>query len=360
MRRPCLTTLVLALVASLAACGGSGGSEPVQPPAPTSGSLLLTIGGLPGDVPASVTVTGPGGFSRTVTTSATLTDLTPGTYTVTPSRATDRGVGYEAAASNATVTAGATASASAAYALRLLTRATTNRADETTLPHVKLLYILPSDGADRAFDTNGTIHRVVSSGQRWLAGQAGGRSLRYDAADGGLDVAFVRAPRSDATYAGYGVFIRDSLEKDLNAAGWNLPNTRLLAFYDGRHQSVCGSSAQPGVLDGNLAVLYLNGLPTSSAPCAGNAFVASPTGAPGYWEFVAQHEVFHLLGFVSPGAPNAVAGGHVGNDPTDLMYAGALPWRPAKVDVSGTNYYNPNGLASGLNNFATSPFVVAP
>ena len=47
-----------------------------------SAELTVRVLGLPGGAPASVTVTGPGGFSRTLTTTTLLRTLDPGTYTV--------------------------------------------------------------------------------------------------------------------------------------------------------------------------------------------------------------------------------------------------------------------------------------
>lgn len=104
----------------LAACSG--------PPAQNqSGNLQLTITGLPEtaavtqaltpNATADVTVTGPGDFSRSVTESTTLTDLTPGTYTVAADAVTEGGVTYtpDPATQQVTVTAGATASASVSY-----------------------------------------------------------------------------------------------------------------------------------------------------------------------------------------------------------------------------------------------------
>ncbi len=60
---------------------------------------------------------------------------------------------------------------------------------------------------------------------------------------------------------------------------------------------------------------------------------------------------------MSAAAPNHSAG-HVNNDPTDLMYAGAEPWRPATLDVTKTNYYNATTpLGAGVVNFSDSPFL---
>jgi hypothetical protein len=348
----------IGMCAAFAACNGAnGGGTPVDP---SPGDLQVTIAGLPDtSFRGSYTIAG-GGLTSPVYTGDRLQQLQPGSYTITPRIVSDRGIGYLAPPITVQVTSLGRAEARVTYALGISPRSSTNRPDETVLNKVKLLYALPSDGTDRNLDTDGTIHRTISSGQRWLASQTGGRYMRYDVADGALDIAFVRLPRTDAVYLGYGAFIRDTIEKDLKAAGWNQANTLLLVYYDGRQVDRCGSAAWPPALPGTVAGLYLRGAPTSAGPCAGNPFAISPIAAPGYWEFVAQHELFHLLGLVSTAAPNHALSGHVGNDPTDLMYAGSLPWRPATVDVTKTNYYNAAGLPAGVTNFATSPYVVAP
>ena len=46
-------------------------------------TLTVTVAGLPGDVPASIDVTGPAGFSRTVTSTTTIPYLESGSYVVT-------------------------------------------------------------------------------------------------------------------------------------------------------------------------------------------------------------------------------------------------------------------------------------
>ncbi len=64
------------LVLALAACGGDSTG-------PATGSLAVTITGLPGGNSADVRVTGPGGYSRSLAASTTLSGLAPGSYTVT-------------------------------------------------------------------------------------------------------------------------------------------------------------------------------------------------------------------------------------------------------------------------------------
>jgi sugar lactone lactonase YvrE len=64
--------------AASAACGRGGGPE-----APTTSRLLVLVSGLPAGADADVTVTGPGAFSASVTASATLDALAPGSYAIT-------------------------------------------------------------------------------------------------------------------------------------------------------------------------------------------------------------------------------------------------------------------------------------
>src|SRR3977135_1119347 len=104
----------VALVTCIA-CGGS--SKPTSPP-PPSGSLAVTISGLPAGTNASVTVTGPGNFNQVVTATQTLTDLTPGNYTVTANNVTQTPYGYggTVTGSPATINTSANANATVNYA----------------------------------------------------------------------------------------------------------------------------------------------------------------------------------------------------------------------------------------------------
>ncbi|HEX6944416.1 MAG TPA: hypothetical protein VF128_15920, partial [Gemmatimonadaceae bacterium] len=89
----------LFLLAGLAGCGDSP-SEPLR------GSLAVEISGVPAGTLVAVTVTGPAGtgFSRVVTASETLSDLVPGTYTLTANALTRDGVRYSPSPESQTVT----------------------------------------------------------------------------------------------------------------------------------------------------------------------------------------------------------------------------------------------------------------
>lgn len=85
----------------------------------TTGSLVVTISGLPGGAPAAVTVSGPGGASHALTSSQTLTGLAAGSWTITATTVTSGPDSYAPtpASQVRTVTAGGSASATVTYAI---------------------------------------------------------------------------------------------------------------------------------------------------------------------------------------------------------------------------------------------------
>ena len=97
---------------ALAACGGGSAG-------PDTGSLEISVTGLPGGTAANVSVAGPGGFSQALIGPQTLTELPPGSYTVTASPVSAGGEVYAAnpASQNVTVTGGGTATSTITYAV---------------------------------------------------------------------------------------------------------------------------------------------------------------------------------------------------------------------------------------------------
>ncbi len=81
--------------------------------------LTVTIDGLPPGTAADVTVTGPGGFSQTITATQSFADLTPGTYTITANSVSSSGTDYSpnSASQTAAVVTGSIASASVSYSV---------------------------------------------------------------------------------------------------------------------------------------------------------------------------------------------------------------------------------------------------
>jgi hypothetical protein len=89
----------------------------------TTGVLDIAVGGLPTDLAAEVTVTGPGGETTVVTTTQVLTGLAPGAYTIVAGAVTLGRTVYtpQDASQTSTVVAAATATASVMYSSRTLT-----------------------------------------------------------------------------------------------------------------------------------------------------------------------------------------------------------------------------------------------
>ena len=102
----------------LASCGGGHDDDDNPPPGPSTGSLAVTISGLPAGINGAVTVTGPASYSKLLTASTTLAELAPGAYAVTAANIA-YGSGSLAgtpATQQVQVTAGATTTAGVAYA----------------------------------------------------------------------------------------------------------------------------------------------------------------------------------------------------------------------------------------------------
>jgi hypothetical protein len=240
-------------------------------------------------------------------------------------------------------------------------RSLTDRPDQLTGPQVRVLYVLPSDGEDRGYDTTLHIAYTVASFQRWLAGRTGGRAFRMDTYAGVLDVGFFRLSKTDAQVKSQGAFVRNEIEEQLSAAGLISSSKLYLVYYDGGSTYSCGGASWPPSVPGRLAAMYLRGTPPG-ASCGANTFVTAPDAFPNYWEFAALHDLVHTLGIVSRNAPHHTNAypGHV-PEPEDLMYSGSAPWAigpSTTVDIGGDDYFSP-ALPATLPNLDKSPYLVA-
>jgi hypothetical protein len=223
---------------------------------------------------------------------------------------------------------------------RALARATQNRPDDSARPKIKVWYVLPSDGVDESLDTDGTIARSIAVGLNWLRAQSGGRTLRVDTFNGDLDVGFFRMSRTDAEIAGTGPYVRDEIEMEMQGASLTQANRLDLVFYGGSSTFACSGAANPFYGPaGSVGALYLKAVVAGYTACGDNLLAESEAAPPGYWEFSWMHESMHLLGIVEACALHEVQGGHVGDSPDDLMYAGEQGWTPSTLDVGRDDYF---------------------
>lgn len=233
-------------------------------------------------------------------------------------------------------------------------RMTVDQPDDSFSPQIHVMYILPNDGTDEQLDTNGTIKTSVRAFQNWITGQLGGRQLRLDTFQGDLDMTFVRLTQSDAELSSTGPFVRDQIEQELKAAGFDRSDKIYAVYYGGGSTFACGGGAWPPTLPGNVAALYLKGTPPGAIPCAANSF-APDENTPGYWDFSMLHEILHTMGVVATCAPNHTLAGHVSDDPRDVMYAGSQPWDPSILDINRNDYFDHGN--SGCLDLSDSPFL---
>lgn len=215
-------------------------------------------------------------------------------------------------------------------------RATSDRPDEADGYQVHVVYAVPKGGEDRELDTNETLAHSASAMNAWLASQSGGAKLRFDTANGALDVTYAALPSTDAEIAAQGEFLRERIQSELAELGLDAPNKLYAVYYDGSTTVACGSGPWPPELVGRAVVSYLRATPDGVPPCDSNPWPASHDAPAAYRELSMLHEVFHGLGAAPSCAPNHTLAGHTKDTPTDLMYAGDDAWAPSVLDEGAT------------------------
>jgi hypothetical protein len=233
-----------------------------------------------------------------------------------------------------------------------LPRATVDRADDVRGPQIHALYVVPADGADRAFDTDGTVAASVANWQAWFESQTLGGGLRLDTSAGELDVSFHRLSLTERVLSDRGLSIRDAIEQALRRAGFDQPNKVYAVYYDGSTSAACGGGAWPPTLPGSVGAIYLRATHAAGLPCY--IPTLSRQGLQ-IMDFAILREVLHAMGYVPTCAPHHTRSGHVSDDPRDLMYAGDDPWRPAVLDVGQDDYYHAHIL--GCRELAESSYL---
>jgi hypothetical protein len=227
-----------------------------------------------------------------------------------------------------------------------LPRSTVDRPDDVGGSQIHVVYVVPSDGTDRGLDTDGHLASSALAFNQWLGAETSGRELRLDTYQGSVDVTFFRLSRTDAQVRsgaefGHAAYVRDIIEKDMIAAGFNKANTLYAAYYDGHSDWSCGGGAWPPALPGTVGAMYLRGLPGAENPCSNQGLPGSNLSAPNYFDFGMLHELMHTMGFVPACAPNEQASGHV-PEPNDLLYGGGTAfWDLAalELDVGRSDYF---------------------
>lgn len=234
-------------------------------------------------------------------------------------------------------------------------RALNDRPDDDSAGHqVHFMYVVPSDGTDEARDRTGTLERSISAMQGWLAKvtQGAPMTLGVDSFERRPDVTFVRLSRTEADVRAHGSRVRQTIETELRARGFDHPRKVYAVFYEGEGDR-CGVGPWPPEEPGTYGVIFLRGHPVVGNPCE-TLLVPSSEG-PLYADFAILHEILHALGAVGRCAPNHVRSGHVSDSRADLMYSGPESWRPSALDVGRDDYFGHG--RSDCPDIARSAFV---
>jgi len=153
MRKPSVSVLLIAFASW--ACGGGDSSGTSTPPPPTTGTLMVSVSGLPAGASAQGSITGPAGFNASLTGTQLFQGLVPGLYTVTPSTVSNSGTTYISAAQSGNVVAGQTANVGVTY----------SRVDPfETVPIIVLKTTKPVIVADRIQQTIISYYPIQNGG----------------------------------------------------------------------------------------------------------------------------------------------------------------------------------------------------
>jgi hypothetical protein len=235
-------------------------------------------------------------------------------------------------------------------------RVTEDRPDEKTGHQVHVIYALPFDATeDEQLDQKGTIEESLRILNNWFELQVG-KKLRFDTYGGGkLDVTFMQLARTDSDMQGLPrSSVRKELDEQLYLHGFDNVEKAYLVYYGGKGEQ-CGRGAWPPTLQGNVAALYIG-------PASGCRTVPFAAGdeQPKYLEFLALHEILHVLGFVPECAPNYARTGHVDDSREDVMFSsdatGTVLGEPSKIDVNVDDYFH-KGAIPGCLDLANSAFL---
>lgn len=190
---------------------------------------------------------------------------------------------------------------------------TTTTTTTTTVPTsppaagIQAVYVLPADKTSTA-GRAAAIASTVSAVQTWFDGQTGGRHPVFQRDGTAIDVITVTINESAAQATALPDFeavVEPQVRAALPTAKKMLPLT--LVFEGQTSDGACGRYSTIVV----MAVENCSIFPSADAFPFGMTYLLA-------------HELAHLLGAVDSCAPNAIPGGHVGDNNKDLLYEGPL------------------------------------
>jgi len=313
-----------ALALLLSACG-DGPSDPTPPPA----TLIVPIGGLPNGVPASVTVSGPAGFSRAISETTTLTSLVAGSYTIAVTDVSDAGSMYTGSPSNQSVNlvAGALVNAPTInYALTTGTLAVSMGGLPTSTP--ASVAISGPDGYARSVSEPTNIVGLKPGTYSIVAEKVRLTSATYDASPGNQQVQVVASTTPTSAHVIYSLA---SGSMALTVSG--LPQGGTAAITVTGPANYSATVTQSATLENLTPGLYA--VASANVSAGGGIYIGSPANQ--LVSIVAAAQAAQINVFYTSAGTSL-----------NVQVQGLPSNVPAKVAVSGPNGYSTSVTATQL------------
>ena len=317
-----------------APAASSAGVSAVAVPTVTAGPVSsAVIGEAPPTTATATTAATNATIATTQATSAATTVATVGTAATAQASSVATTASTQATTQpTVATTTSTTVSTTVTTTSVVAARAVADRADDFSGPQIHVIYMSGAIPGGQSTDRNldgGAIQTSLAASQGWLQGSIG-KQLRIDTFQNAIDITYMRSDYDQTALGAKGETSWYWIEQDLIDHSLEAANKYYLVYYDGAITTSCGNAARPPAIGGRVAVVFLRAPNCQS--------LTTSVNAPGYLEFVALHEVFHVLGAVPDCAAGSTGDGHLTN-PNDLMYHGGGVWSPTGVDVSHTAYW---------------------
>ena len=166
---------------------------------------------------------------------------------------------------------------------------------------IKAIYVVPSDGTDRQYDTNGYIASILSEGNTFLKANTG-LEYQIDSIASEYDIQFLRSSYSTSHFLSAS-FLQNDLALEMKLyENPSLDRKNYIFFIDVpflKNGTACGYAPRPGL----LSIYAIGPSNSNSSSCVGQSLNVGNYASKGW-----VHESFHNLGV-----------GHTTNDSCDLM-----------------------------------------
>ncbi len=214
----------------------------------------------------------------------------------------------------------------------------------------RAVYALAADQAETPGYVAGIL-ATIDAVNGWFATQTIGNVMPRWMRDAtwAPQVTVVKLAAPAATYESDGGFER--MRSDLRAAApLAAPTQKSVVWMEVAHPEIDyggGVKGRPCGVTG-AAISWLTEKSCGIRPVA-------PTSWPADGTYLTAHEMAHNFGAVPDCAPHGGGGGHVNDDPRDLLYSGPLgrDWNNQTLDPGRDDYY---GTGTACGDIAKSPF----